>query len=172
MTTQTIPMTTPMPATDSQRCAYQEQDAKMTLAEGLAEYQRANASVLFDPDAPDSEMNTESAKFFRRHDTCHVVFGCNTSIPQEAAADMWTIFGVDISLRDYYRALKLNEVQSLLDDVGRLRLAWASVKAVPTIWRAMWRARAMHKKWPWADHAMYLDRPLAEIRAEFGIRVL
>ena len=35
---------------------------------------------------------------------------------------MWTIFSIDISLRDYDRALRLNEVQSLLDDVGRLRL--------------------------------------------------
>lgn len=37
---------------------------------------------------------------------------------------------------------------------------------------AIARCRRMYKKWPWDDHAAYLDRPLRAIRSEFGITVI
>ncbi|MBC8342226.1 MAG: hypothetical protein H8E63_11275, partial [Proteobacteria bacterium] len=38
--------------------------------------------------------------------------------------------------------------------------------------RLAWRSRKMSKKWPWKKWRPYLDVPLAEIRREFGIKVI
>lgn len=148
------------------RCAYQEQGSSQTLREGLAEYRQANAAIIEDGDSE------EGASLFRSHDVCHVIFGCNTSLAQEAAVDLWTIFGVDIRLRDYLAYLKLPEVQDILRAVGYGRTLRESVKALPALARVIRNARRMHKKWPWIDHEPYLDRSLASLRDEFGIRVV
>ena len=79
------------------RGQYQLPDATMTLREGLAEYYRVNPG-LSDP----VEINDpKSAFYFRNHDSTHVVFGTHTGELHEGINDLWTIFGVDIRLRDY-----------------------------------------------------------------------
>jgi hypothetical protein len=50
-----------------------------------------------------------------------------------------------------------------------LAAARAGISAAP---RVLWRARRMHKRWPWSDFDGYRAVPLAEIRREFGIRLL
>ena len=39
---------------------------------------------------------------------------------------------------------------------------------MPKVWL---RTRKMTKRWPWTEFESYLDRPLGEIREEFGIEV-
>lgn len=38
--------------------------------------------------------------------------------------------------------------------------------------RVIARCLRMRKRWPWADYESYLEKPLDEIRREFGIRVV
>jgi hypothetical protein len=38
--------------------------------------------------------------------------------------------------------------------------------------RVVWRSRRLQRKWPWQDWAEHLERPLAEIREDFGIRLV
>jgi hypothetical protein len=34
------------------------------------------------------------------------------------------------------------------------------------------RARKMSKPWPWSNYNLYLNKPISEIRKEFGIIIL
>lgn len=145
---------------------YQRQDAEMTLREGLAEYHRS-----FEGLQKEDELPPEAAQFFRRHDTCHVVFGLDTSIPQEAMADVVTIFGVDISFFRYLGYLKLQEARDVIESAGKWTLFAESIKATPYMWGAYRLARKMKQRFPWDAQEALMDQSLAKIRADYGIVV-
>ncbi|PRP91087.1 hypothetical protein ENSA5_58240 [Enhygromyxa salina] len=153
---------------DVTRSAYQDQDSPLTLREGLDEYYRDNPKVT-----PPDEASDEGARFFASHDVAHVVFGTNTQILDETITDLWQIFGLDISAWEYARqGAAAPEVREVFRELGLRGLAKGLAllpRYVGEIWR---RTRRMHKPWPWTEFGEYLDRPLAEIRAEFGIEVL
>jgi hypothetical protein len=147
-------------------CSYLQQDCSLTLREGLREYYAANPTLV-DPE----QASDEGAKFFRRHDACHVIFGTTTGLVDEALTDAWTLLGSDVTLKQYAEFAKLNEAREVLQEIGVSGFAKASLFGlphVPTVWR---RARRMQKKWPWAGVDALLERPLAELRREFGIAV-
>src|SRR5262245_39817652 len=79
------------------RLHYQQQDCALTLAEGLEEYYAANADRVTRP----RNLPHESFSLFRSHDMCHVIFGLNTTLEDEAMADMRTLFSCDVGLRRY-----------------------------------------------------------------------
>ena len=88
--------------------AYMRPDATMTLREGLAEYYTTIDGLITEENA-----DPEVAALFRFHDTCHVLFGCDTSIHGEALADTWSIFGTTVTLKTYQRYLSFSETQSI-----------------------------------------------------------
>ena len=80
---------------------YQNPLSEQTLEEGLEEYRKGNESIL-------NYKNTEDSKFFFiPHDVCHVIFGCNTSLKDEAITDTWTLFGTDVGLTKFIEFNKL-----------------------------------------------------------------
>jgi len=158
------------------RCRYQDQESPQTLREGLAEYRAANPQ-LFDPD----ELSRDEGlgplgRFFAAHDACHVLFGLSTSLPDEALADTWTIFGTDVRWREVWSYLRSDAQKQFLDtflsEVGYGRLLWGTVQATPRVLRAIWRAWSMTRKWALHDWASHLDEPLATLRHEHGIRLV
>ena len=60
-----------------------------TLAQGLAEYFAANPMLKRSADL----LSPEARQFFHSHDVVHVVFGCGTSMPDEAIVKLVSIFG-------------------------------------------------------------------------------
>lgn len=147
---------------------YQLQDSTMTLEEGLAEYYRVNAGL----DDPKDIDSAESALWFRLHDTTHVVFGTHTGDLNEGCNDLYTIFGVDLSLRDYGRGyLKTEQSTSITAYYYKwdtLRMLWMTVLLTLPMRRL---AKAMNKKWPWQPTEKMYQTPLNELRAEYGISV-
>ena len=146
---------------------YKDQDSPLTLAEGLAQYGRENPDLI---DA--SIVSAEAARFFRGHDACHVVFGCGIAPDEEALADAWTLLGTDVTLRQFLGFLKLEEHKDIVQQVGLVGACVASARACPRLLKALWWSHKMTRQWPWLEHQEYLNRPLAEIRREFGIHVL
>ena len=148
---------------------YQFPDSDMTLREGLAEYYRVNPNLS----DPDEIENSTSALYFRNHDSTHVVFGTHTGLLHEGVNDLWTILGVDISFREYaggfFATDESKTITKQFDFKSMLGILWQTARLWPELWR---RTRAMKKKWPWNPPACFLDRPLNELRAEFGIEVL
>jgi len=139
----------------------------VALREGLAEYYRVNPG-LSEPAFLDHKP---SATFFHRHDCTHVIFGTHTGPLDEGVNDILTLFGVKINYYGYIKGfLGTTEVKSIAKSYASVsmiaRLLWQTLKLTPKIRRT---AKAMHKKWPWDPPEGSLDRPLAELRQEYGI---
>jgi len=161
-----IPEPAPSAATPTFALAYMRQDCPMTLRQGLAEYHAMIPGLVAEDGLSDDALD-----LFHHHDVAHVVFGCDTSVRHEAMVDTWTVFGTDVGVSEYLAYLKVPETRQVLEDTGYLKITWLSGLAVPAVLRVVRAARRMQKKWPWRDHAAWMDRPLSELRAEFGIVV-
>jgi hypothetical protein len=148
---------------------YQRPDTTATLREGLAEYYRVNPGLV----DPATIADRRSAAYFHSHDCTHVVFGTHTGPLDEGINDLYTMFGVDIRLRDYLMGFVTTAegkaiTKSLLD-LSLLPLLGQTLRLVPRVWRI---TRRMTKKWPWSVPEALMDRPLVELRREFGIELL
>jgi hypothetical protein len=142
-------------------------ESKQTLAEGLAEYYAANPALK-----RGSDLQTPQARqFFESHDAVHVLYGCGTSMPDEAVVKLASLLGTTGGLgvlrgyllyesRDIYRGLPLGETLC------------AVLMAPYLILRTIWRCIGQRQRWPWDQHHEYMHVPLHEIRTRFGIRVV
>jgi hypothetical protein len=154
------------PRSAPRRCRYQNQDPDMTLAEALAEYYAANTGRVLRP----SDLSEECAGLFRSHDICHVIFGLDTTLADEAMADTRTLLSCDVGVRKYGRYLAANpEAKAIFKEIGYLKCIWITVLAVPRILRATWEAGKMPEKWPWMPPPAFQNRMVSDLRSEFGI---
>jgi hypothetical protein len=151
------------------RCRYQAQDSTQTLAEGLAEYYALNEGRLALP----QDLPAGSAALFRCHDICHVIFGLDTTLADEAMADTRTLLSCDVGWARYADYLGSDpQAQAIFRQVGYLTAIVATIRTSPRIGRAVWEAWRMPKRWPWDPPALFMGRRLADLRAEFGIRLI
>ena len=146
---------------------YQRPDAPMTVREGLAEFRRVSGL-----DVKMKDFREEAKVLLDRHDLVHVVFGLDTSLRQEAMVDAWTIFGATATFDELREYLRLPETKEIITDVG----VWTTIKtfviALPDFVRVYLFSRKLKAKWPWIDHDHLLDRPLVDVRKEFGVTML
>jgi hypothetical protein len=156
------------------RCLYQDQASSQTLKEGIEEYFRVNPHLLLP-----SDFDEETKNFFVNHDKIHVIFGCNTSFSHEVRADFWTVFGTDIGFTGYMKYAASPVVRNLYKDVSKkaskgmkINLKAETLPALKAPVQVLLNCRRMKKKWPWSDNETLMNRPLSEIRQEYGIRVL
>jgi len=151
------------------RLGYQDQDSPQTLAEGLAEYYGANLGRVTRP----SDLPPESAALFRSHDLCHVIFGLGTSLADETLADTRTLFSCDVGMRRYARYLRQDaQAKALFKELGWIRGVAVTLACLPRILRAAAEAMRMTRRWPWTPPEAYQQRRLADLRREYGIRVI
>lgn len=144
---------------------FERQDSTQTLAQGLEEYFAAHPGL---DDA--RRMSPESERFFRCHDAAHVVFGCGTSLDDEAAVKIASIFGTTagFGVLKGYRLHESLDIYKRLRPMEVLRSIMRSVAVVP---RTILRCRGQRSRWPWEGYPQYLDVPLRDIRRQFGIEV-
>ena len=147
---------------------YQQQDSSMTLQEGLEEYYQQNPGLL----NPEACQNPVVAKLFKRHDIIHVLFGCSTTLHDETLADIWTIFGSTVKLREYFSYLNYSETTDIFKSVKPSHVLKESLAALPDVFKVIGRCRNMSKKWIWDDYETSLDRSLNELRKDYGIEIL
>ena len=147
------------------RHRFESADSTQTLAEGLAEYFAANAALK-----RDDLLSPEARRFFRAHDAVHVVYGCGTSMPDEAVVKLASLFGTTGGfgvLRGYLHHESLDIYRKL--PLGNTLLAMLTAPWL--IARTVWRCLRQPRRWPWEEHAALMHVSLREIRAQFGIRV-
>jgi hypothetical protein len=145
--------------------AYQRQDSDQTLAEGLAEYHAQHPETLRADD-----LGPEARAFFRCHDAAHVVLGCGTSLPHEAAVKIFSLFGTTGGLR-VLRGYRLHESKRIYQRIGIGEVIVMALRAVVIVPLTIIRCLRQPRRWPWDDFAAYEERPLAALRRDFGIRV-
>ena len=148
-----------------ERHTFEHPNSGQTLAEGLSEYVTANPGLT-----RGSHLSAEASAFFRCHDTVHIVYGCNTSMPDEAIVKLASIFGTTAGfgvLRGY-RLHESLDIYRKLPLVDTLRAMLLAVVLVP---RTILRCSRQRRRWPWRGFEEYSGVPLAQLRKEFGITV-
>lgn len=151
------------------RHAYQEQNSRQTLAEGLEEYYRVNQGVVARP----ASLPPESMALFKSHDMCHVIFGLGTTIADETLADTRTLLSCDVGWKRYALYLRTDaQAKALFKEFGMRRAMLATLRSLPRIVRALRESRRMTKKWPWVPPPAYLLRTLDDLRREYGVRII
>ncbi len=141
-------------------------DCEMTLEEALSEYDGSRDDLVTGRGISDS-----ARKFFRCHDVAHVVFGCSTTLTNEAMVKIWSFFGTTagLSLLRDYRSPESKEIYEQIKWSDVPGTALRSMRVVPLV---LFRCLRMHKRWPWSDFGPYMNVRLAETRREYGIGVV
>lgn len=144
---------------------FQYQDSEQTLAQGIGEYFAANPGL-----ARGRDMSAGAERFFRCHDVAHVVFGCGTTLDDEAVVKIASLLGTTggLAVLKGYRLHESLQIYRTLRIADVLRSIVRSVIIVP---RTAIRCLSQRARWPWADHRDYMQVPLRELRRTFGIRV-
>ncbi|OUR65918.1 hypothetical protein A9Q79_02765 [Methylophaga sp. 42_25_T18] len=146
---------------------FQEQDCKLTLREALAEFYSVNSHLFSVP-----EPDTVWTELLVHHDVGHVFFGVNTSILDEAAGDYWTLFGTDMSFKEYLAYAKSPEGKKLIENIGFVNIVKSLILGLPLLYKTCIQARKMNRKWKTRGYEQYMDTPLVEIRKEFNLEIL
>lgn len=145
--------------------AFEQQQSPQSLANGIAEYFEANPGL-----AKGRGLSPAAQEFFRCHDAVHVVYGCGTTLNDEAVVKISSILGTTggLGVLRGYRLHESIEIYRRLRVVAVLLSIAQSVFLVP---RSILRCTRQAKRWPWSNFEQYMKAPLREIRKEFGIRV-
>jgi hypothetical protein len=144
---------------------FERQDASQTLAEGLAEYYRANPQLK-----RGSQLSPAAQEFFGCHDAVHVLFGCSTSLPHEAVVKLSSIFGTTGGLA-VLRGYRLHESIDIYRRLGIGEILRTFLCAAVIVPRTVVRCLRQRRRWPWDGFQDRLGTPLAALRTEYGIRV-
>jgi hypothetical protein len=150
------------------RFDYQRQDCALTLAQGLDEYYRGHPELI-----RVEGLSPESTELFRHHDICHVIFGLDTTMVDEAMADLRSVLSTDVGLRRYIHYVRTNkEAQQIFKQIGYLRALGATARAIPRFSRALADALRARRRWPWHPPEQHFGKRLGSLRATYGIRVI
>ena len=153
----------------TRRCAYQAQDSQQSLADGLAEYYAVNGTRV----SPPPSLPRESRDLFRSHDICHVIFGLDTTLADEGMADVRTLLSCDVGWRRYARYMTSDpQAKAIFKELGYGRAILTTLRVLPRIVRAIGEVGRSRKRWPWTPPPEHFGRTLAELRREYGIRLI
>ncbi len=150
---------------------FKQQDSQQTLTEGIAEFHAAN------PHLATRDFSGElAASFFPAHDAMHVLFGQNTDIDGEAIVKYWTIGATDIGFWGLFKYRNVQEVVDLRQGLPMRRYLTIALLVLPRMVPAVIRGirlakRSLTKPWAHFGWQDYLDTPLKDIRAEYGIDI-
>ena len=148
------------------RHQFEDPGSKQTLSDGLAEYFASNPDLK-----RDSQLIAEVAnQFFKGHDTVHVVYGCGTSMPDEAIVKIVSLFGTTEGfavLRGYVH----HETLDIYRNLPFVSILAAIFLSPFLLIRALLICLRQTKRWPWLEHQKYMNAPLCRIREEFGIKI-
>lgn len=100
-----------------------------------------------------------------------MVFGCGTTLTNEAMVKIWSFFGTTAGL-SLIRAYRSSESKEIYERIRWGYVPETALRSMVNIPRVLFRCQRMHKRWPWSDFERYTHVPLARIRREFGIRVV
>jgi len=145
---------------------YQSPASTQTLAEGLAEYLATHPDLKRDGELVAPEVRA----FFRSHDIVHVLWGCGTSMPDEAIVKIASLFGTTGGM-GVLRGYVHHETLDIYRHLPPASTLAAFLLAPYLVLRTLWRCARQHERWPWIENARHMNTSLAELRSEFGIRV-
>ena len=148
------------------RHQFESAHSTQTLAQGLAEYFAANPSLK----RQDTLLSPEAKQFFRSHDIVHVLYGCGTTMPDEAIVKLSSLFGTTGG-KQVLRGYTNHETLDIYTKLPLASTALALAMSPYLIIRTLWRCTRQTRRWPWVENQQYMDTPLVELRVMFGVKV-
>ena len=145
--------------------AFEHQESRQTLAQGIAEYSRSEPNRL-----TERELSPRSKAFFRCHDVVHVVYGCGNALTDEAIVKIASMAGTSAGL-GVLKGYQQREFWQIYGRLGIGEILLALFQALLVVPRTFIRCLRQHRRWPWDAFEPYLQVPLCDIRREFGIQV-
>jgi hypothetical protein len=145
--------------------SFELQQSTQTLTEGVAEYYRLNPGLV-----TGRGTSIEAQEFFRCHDAAHVVFGCGTTLSDEAIVKIASVFGTSGGV-GVLRGYRLHESQQIYRKLAQGEILVTALKSFVVVPRTFFRCLQQQRRWPWNNFDRYLKVSLCDIRKEFGIRV-
>tara|TARA_B110001454_G_C12316243_1_gene265841 strand:+ start:59 stop:517 length:459 start_codon:yes stop_codon:yes gene_type:complete len=147
---------------------YLKQDCDLTLKEGLELHYRVN---------PSFEENVKLVPTFYNHDIVHVLFGLDTSIPNESLADSRCIFSTNWGFKKYFsdyfnnpNAVKI--VKAIFKENGYIKSIFLSFICIPKIFRVCIDSKKMYKKWELYPNDDLLNTKLSDLRNKYNITII
>ena len=149
------------------KAQFQYQDCSLTLGQGLDEFYTLNADKFSKPVAAMKWSDLMAA-----HDACHVLFGVNTSMVEEAHGDVWTLLATTMTFSEYAKFAKSDEARELIQSNGLWNTLIGSIKSVPGALSIVLRARKMSKKWDAWHYRDHLSEKLCDLRQKHNLKIL
>ena len=147
---------------------YWVQGSPLTLRQAMQAF-RSESDVAF---VPDELRGFEQSEELQAHDASHVIFGCPSTLEGEIVLLRWNLLGATDFGQIYGRGLLQPEGRAFVRNAFRKRRTRDTGRAIRRGFVAMYRALRMTRRWPTFEYQQYLDRRLADIRHEFGIRLV
>ncbi len=144
---------------------YMNPNSTATLRAAVCELRRAEGSN------GDMSSAGELTSQMYPHDVVHVLFACGTHLFGEVQAHLWMLLGTTARLADMHQTTQKKDHRAVLADIGHFQLLKTWLRAVPAALSIAWRSRKMTRAWPIDKLDIFLDRPLKEVRAEYGIQL-
>lgn len=144
---------------------YKLHNSTLTLREGIKElrdFEEITGDVAL-------KMGEEMQTVLNAHDAVHVVFGCDTSIQDEALAHFVMIFGTDVRISDMRKVARNKDHRKIVSAQSKKEIFKVLLDAGSDLYRVLDLRRKMIHKWSWFGFDKHLDRPIVEIREQFGI---
>lgn len=145
---------------------YMEADSQQTLREGIIELRKAE---MENDEA--EQVSLDLSDDIDEHDAIHVLFACRTDLKGEILAHVWSLFGTTMKMHQMRRVNAHDDHKRALRQIGHLKLLITWGRNLPMIVTTIIRAKRMHKKFPVGKYTRYLEYPMCDIRAEFGIQL-
>ena len=146
---------------------FQEQDCSLKLREAVEEFYSINSHCFAKPDPKTSWSN-----LLVYHDVGHVFFGVNISVLDEAAGDYWTLFGTDMTFKEYLEYAKTPEAKELINQMGPKLIIKSMIYSLPSFFRILMRSKQMREKWKLHEYEKYVDVPLNKLRRSYNLKIL
>jgi ubiquinone biosynthesis protein Coq4 len=145
----------------------------LTLAKALEEHYKINPQFT----RYDQFETLEAGNTIKSHDISHLIYGCDTSYLGEYKVQMWNNNGSKntmprLSLKLIFSS-DLKALIQLVIPTGLIKFAKEHKVEMDKVKAEIkTRSTQMTKKWIYGEEGNYMDKTIAEIRREFGIKVL
>ncbi len=117
------------------------------------------------------QISAENARSLEQHDAVHILFNCGTSIRDEIAVHLWMLLATTIDISRMHRAVADREHRDVLAGIGHFKLLGIWLSSLPRIFGIIVQSFKMPKKLAVEDLAALKQRPVLDIRQEYGIVV-
>jgi ubiquinone biosynthesis protein Coq4 len=150
---------------------YSQTVKNLTLETAMIEHYKINPQ--FTP--WDKFTAPEARNLIKAHDISHLIFGCTTSYMGEYMVQTWNGFGANLNINPLsaYKYLFNKDLRQLVLPTSLFQYAITHIgEFIKVRGLIKKQAKLMTKKWEYFKEEAYMQKTIAEIRAEYNIQIL